>query len=182
MKIGVIADTHGDLVGWQKVIEEIFSDVDMIIHAGDLFNYGPRNPMPEGFAPGDLVQEMNGLEIPLVVVRGNCDSDVDDSVVNFPVQSPFALVQIGSLRIVVNHGDKLSDEEKVDLAKRWRANIFISGHTHRPKLAREGDVVFLNPGSPSLPKENPTVGLVEETDGDVEIKIIDVETGKVMME
>jgi putative phosphoesterase len=86
------------------------------------------------------------------------------------------------LRIVVNHGDKLSDEEKVNLAKRWRANIFISGHTHRPKLAREGDIVFLNPGSPSLPKENPTVGIVEETDGEVEIKIIDVETGKVMME
>jgi len=182
MKIGVIADTHGDLVGWRTVMEKIFSDVDMIIHAGDLFNYGPRNPVPEGFAPGDLVQEMNSLEIPLVVVRGNCDSEVDDSVVNFPVQSPFALVQLGSLRIVVNHGDKLSDEEKLNLAKRWRANIFISAHTHRPKLAREGDVVFLNPGSPSLPKESPTVALVEDTDGEVEIKIIDVETGKVMME
>ncbi len=182
MKIGIISDTHGDLVGWRKVMEEIFPDVDMIIHAGDLFNYGPRNPMPEGFAPGELVQEMNGLEIPVVAVRGNCDSDVDESVVNFPVQSPFALVQLGSLRIVVNHGDKLSDEDKVNLAKRWHANIFISGHTHRPKLAREGDVVFLNPGSPSLPKENPTVALVEETDGEVEIKIIDVETGKVMME
>lgn len=182
MKIGVMSDTHGDLAGWRKVMEEIFTDVDIIIHAGDLFNYGPRNPVPAGFAPGELVQEMNSLEIPLVAVKGNCDSDVDDSVVNFPLQAPFALVQLGSLRIVVNHGDKMSDEEKVNLAKRWQANIFISGHTHRPKLAREGDIVFLNPGSPSLPKENPTVALIEETDGEVEIKIIDVETGKVIIE
>jgi len=182
MKIGVMSDTHGDLIGWQKVMEKIFSDVDMIIHAGDLFNYGPRNPMPQGFAPGELVLEMNGLEIPLVAVKGNCDSDIDESVVNFPLQSPFALIQLGSLRIVVTHGDKLTDEEKVGLAKRWRVNIFISGHTHRPKLAREENIVFLNPGSPSLPKESPTVALVEETDGEVEIKIIDVETGKVMME
>jgi len=182
MKIGVISDTHGDLTGWRKVMEEIFSDVDMIIHVGDLFNYGPRNPMPEGFAPGELVQDMNALEIPLVAVRGNCDSDVDDMVVNFPLQSPFAVVQLGSLRIVVNHGDKLSDEEKLNLAKRWHVDIFISGHTHRAKLAREGEIVFLNPGSPSLPKENPTVALLEESDGEVDIKIVDVKTGKVIME
>jgi len=182
MKIGVIADTHGNVDAWRKVMKKFFHDADMIIHAGDIFNYGPRNIVHEGTEPGDLAEEMNGLEIPIIAARGNCDSDIDATVVSFPIQSPFALVQADSLRILVNHGDLLDDEKKIELAKKWHVNVFVSGHTHRPKLAREGDIVLLNPGSPSLPKEEPTVGLILKEGDQFEVRIIDIETGQVIID
>lgn len=183
MKIGVISDTHGSLTSWEKVMKSIFNNVDMILHAGDLFYYGPRNPIPEGYAPGDLAKAMNQLEIPLIAVRGNCDSEVDQLVVNFPIQVPFSLCQINSLRILINHGHDIDDEKKIDLTHKWKIDLFVSGHTHLAKLTRESGVVLLNPGSPSLPKEEPTVALIDiNKKGEVEIKIFNIDTGEIVLE
>lgn len=183
MRIGVISDTHGSLSAWRKVIGTTFANVDMILHAGDLFYYGPRNPVPEGYAPGDLVNAMNKLEIPIIAVRGNCDSEVDQLVTNFPIQSPFAFCQIGPLRILISHGHELDDEQKIDIARKWKIDLFISGHTHRQKLTRDSGVVLLNPGSPSLPKENPTIAVVDiNKKGEAEIRVVNADTGEIVLE
>jgi uncharacterized protein len=183
MKIGVISDTHGSVTAWHRVMETVFNNVDMILHAGDLFYYGPRNPVPEGYAPGDLAKAMNELEIPLIVAKGNCDSEVDQLVLNVPLQNPFAFCQIGALRILVNHGHELDDEQKISLAHKWKIDLMVCGHTHLSRLTRDRGVVLLNPGSPALPKEEPTVALIDiNKKGEVDIKIFNIDTGEIVVE
>jgi putative phosphoesterase len=156
-------------------------NVELILNAGDLFNYGPRNPLPEGYAPGDLVKAMNGLSIPMIIAQGNCDSEVDQAVLNVPLLSPYAFVYVSGKKIMVNHGHKLSDEEKIQLAKKLNIDIFIVGHTHLPKLERMEKMILLNPGSPALPKGSPTAGTIELTATDTNIEIFNIDTGNVVM-
>ncbi|MDA8212622.1 MAG: phosphodiesterase [Clostridia bacterium] len=175
MKIGIISDTHGDLATWQKVMAEYFIDVDYIIHAGDVLYHGPRNPLVPGYNPAGLAEAINGSSIPVVIARGNCDANVDQLVLDFPLQAPYALIRENSLTVLVNHGDGLSREAMVKQAHTYRVDIFISGHTHEPLLEIEDGVILLNPGSCALPKGDgtPTVALLENK----KISLININTG-----
>jgi hypothetical protein len=163
MRIGVISDTHGGLKCWQEVMNGIFSGVDLVIHAGDIFYHGIRNPQPEGYDTMTLAQEINDFQIPLIMCKGNCDSEVDQLVVDLPIQSPYIFCQFDELKILVHHGHLFTDEEMLRLASRWNFGICISGHTHIPRLEQKKNMVFLNPGSPALPKGDKvsTVALIE---------------------
>ena len=163
MRIGVMSDTHGGLTCWQEITEGIFSDVDLIIHAGDIFYHGIRNPMPEGYNTAALAEAINGTKIPLLMCRGNCDSDVDQLVVDLPIQSPYLLCQFEGLKLFVHHGHLFSDEEVLRLTSRWDVSLCISGHTHIPFLEQKQSTIFLNPGSPGLPKEGnpPSVAIID---------------------
>lgn len=88
MKIGVISDTHGDLKAWSKIQETIFHDCKHIIHAGDILYHGPRNPIVEGYNSSELAKEINKLNIPIHIARGNCDADVDQMVIEKPIMAP----------------------------------------------------------------------------------------------
>lgn len=162
MKIGVTSDTHGDLKAWQKVIEYHFGDADLILHAGDILYSGPKNPMGEGYGPANLAEALNASPVPIIFARGNCDSAVDQLVINFPIQAPYAFVQLEGLRIIINHGDMLSQDEMAQQADLYRANLFIFGHIHTPMLVHRNDVILLNPGSPALPKSPlPTLATID---------------------
>lgn len=181
MQLGIISDTHGGLKSWREIVTGIFSQVDFILHAGDIFYHGIRNPQPEGYDTINLAQEINQLKIPLLVCRGNCDSEVDQLMVDIPIQSPYVFCQLEGLKILLHHGHRLNDEEVLRLASHWDFGISISGHTHIPRLEQKGQVVFLNPGSHSLPKgEVPTVGLIENFPDikEVVISIIDYQRGE----
>ena len=170
MKIGVISDTHGDVETFRAAIEGPLANVELLLHAGDLLYHGPRNPMVAGYEPPALAEALNALEVPLIIAKGNCDSDVDQLVLDVPIQAPYAHVYADGLRILVNHGDIWGDEETVELMTRWGVELFISGHTHTPKLERHGKLLWLNPGSPSLPKAQGgrepegTVALIDQRD------------------
>ncbi len=162
MKIGVISDTHGDVESWRQVLAGPFQAVELILHAGDILYHGPKNPMVAGYRPAGLAEEINSCPVPIIFARGNCDSPVDQLVIDYPIQSPYAFVQVEGVRILVNHGDGLSRQEMVEQAKRHRADVFIFGHTHTPLLEKEQETLLLNPGSPALPKASPpTVGLLD---------------------
>ena len=92
MKIGVISDTHGHEMRWAKAYEKFFKDADMILHAGDVLYHGPRNPMLEDYNPAGLAQRINDCPIPVVIAKGNCDSEVDQMVIALPIQAPYAYV------------------------------------------------------------------------------------------
>lgn len=183
-RIGVISDTHGDLAGWEKAIRGPLSDADCIVHAGDLLYHGPKNPMVAGYDPPALAEAFNALRLPLIVARGNCDSDVDQLVVNVPIHSPYAFLQFEGLRLLAHHGDGLDDARKRHLAAQWRIAVFVTGHTHLRMLERIGDTVMLNPGSPSIPKSDgtfdpvPTVAVVEPAI----VRIWDLHSGAVVGE
>jgi hypothetical protein len=181
MKIGLISDTHGDLSAWEKAVAGPFRGADLILHAGDILYHGPKNPMVPGYAPAALAEAINRSPAPVILVRGNCDSDVDQLVLDYPIQAPYALVQIEGLRVLVNHGDGLSREEMIAQAQRYRATVFVSGHTHIPGVERVGDVILVNPGSPALPKGAPprlTVAVIE----DRSLRLLDLDRGQILQE
>ncbi|MFN4227723.1 MAG: phosphodiesterase [Candidatus Ratteibacteria bacterium] len=169
MKIGVISDTHGSLGGWEKAWE-IIKDSNIIIHCGDLFNHGPGNPIPEKYSPKELLNIFNDLNISLLISKGNCDSEVDQTFLNIPLSNPFLLYQFNDLRILVSHGHIFKKEEWFELGKKWKINILISGHTHIPLLEKKENIIILNPGSPSLPKEKiPTCAIIDLKEGSIKI-------------
>jgi len=168
MKIGVISDTHGSVKGWEDAWK-VIKDTDIIIHCGDILNHGPGNPLPENYSPKKLVEILNSLQIPLLIVKGNCDSEVDQLFLNYPFSSPFLLCQLDSIRIVASHGHLFKEEEWISLGEKWKVDILISGHTHLWKVERKDNLAVLNPGSPSLPKNEPTVAVIETDSRKIEI-------------
>ncbi len=181
MKIGVISDTHGHEKRWAIAYEKFFKDADLILHAGDVLYHGPRNPMLEDYHPAGLVNMINECPVPVVIAKGNCDSEVDQMVLELPIQSPYAYVMMDGTRIVMTHGHTVeTDEEKDAMAKHMKADIFISGHVHTNVLEKRGNTIFLNPGSPALSKrrdKRSTVAVIE----DGKIEIYDIDNGEVLM-
>ena len=99
MKIGVMSDTHGSLTYFEKALD-VLSDCDVLIHGGDILYHGPRNDIPEGYNPKGLISKINSLDN-IIIARGNCDADVDQMVINHPIQSPYVMSQFGETRIVI---------------------------------------------------------------------------------
>ncbi len=155
MKIGVISDTHGSAGNFSVACENLFGEVDLILHVGDLLYHGPRNPQPEGYDPAALAELINKAPVPIIICKGNCDSEVDGMVIDTPIEAPYAHLFADGCRIVMTHGQNVPQEdEKISMAKKMRANIFITGHTHVSVLKKVDGVILLNPGSPSLSKRS----------------------------
>ncbi|MGC8861980.1 MAG: phosphodiesterase, partial [Armatimonadota bacterium] len=144
MKIGIISDTHGNIDAWRKALS-FFEGADLIIHAGDVLYHPPRVGWMQGYDIPALVEALNNSEIPVVIAQGNCDSQVYEELLKMPVQSPYALVEVGGIRLVVNHGHLLNREAMLDTARRYKAGCFIHGHTHVPELELCGGVLLVNP-------------------------------------
>ncbi len=181
MKIGIISDTHGCEKRWELAYEKFFHDADLIIHAGDVLYHGPRNPMKEDYNPAGLAERINASRPPVLICRGNCDSEVDQLVLETPIQAPYAYVFAGGRRIVATHGHLIeSDAAKDEAARTMRADVFVTGHIHTNVLEKRGDTIFLNPGSPSLSKrEDGRATIAVMTDEKIEI--FDIDTGEVLM-
>jgi len=181
MRIGIISDTHGSVEAWEKALNSVFQEVDMILHAGDVLYHGARNPLPAGYGTVQLAETLNACPIPLVIAQGNCDSDVDQMVIDIPMQAPFALVEAPWGRILLTHGHRYAPDEALILAEKYRVRLWVSGHTHVPVLEKTNNTIFFNPGSPSLPKGDdprPTVGLITEG----MVKLIALDSGATLME
>ncbi|HBF36830.1 MAG TPA: phosphodiesterase [Firmicutes bacterium] len=176
MNIGVISDTHGSLTAWREAYQRYFQNTDLIIHCGDVLYHGPRNPLPDVYDPKALAAEINAVNKPLVIVQGNCDAEVDQMVLDYPLESPYAHVLTPEFRILAHHGHHWSPETTPAKISDFY-QIIISGHTHVPELHRINQTIFLNPGSPALPKneeQTPTIALISPG----EIKIINIKNGQ----
>lgn len=181
MKIGVISDTHGCHEHWSKAYDKFFHDADLIIHCGDVLYHGPRNPMLEDYNPAKLAEKINSCPQPVLICKGNCDSEVDQLVLNTPIQSPYVHTFADGRHIVAVHGHTVeTDEAKDATAAAIRADIMINGHIHVNVLEKRGNTVFLNPGSPSLTKREDGRQTCAVIEGDT-IKIFDINDGTVVM-
>lgn len=180
MKIGIISDTHGCASTWEKVYNHYFIGCDCIIHAGDILYHGPRNDIPLEYNPKRLAESLNACTIPIVVAAGNCDADVDGMVLTMPIQSPYAYIMMEGVPIVVNHGHTLTEQTKWDMAEKFKAALFITGHTHVPLLEKHNGIIYLNPGSPAMSKRADGRGTIARLIDQV-IEVLDVETGQVLM-
>ncbi len=182
MILGVISDTHGSVTAWDRAVAGPLAESDVIVHAGDLFYHGTRNPMPEGYDTLALANAMMACEKPIIIAQGNCDSEVDQMVLSIPIVAPFAELEVGTHRVIVQHWQRGGEAELDDLLARFAPRVFVTGHTHVPELRVVEGTLVVNPGSPSLtkhPKGRKTVARVrlDET-GHVAAEIVDVDTGE----
>ncbi len=161
MKYLVFSDIHGSSLSLKTVLETFDGRYDFIIICGDYLNHGPRNPLPEGWNPKETAALLNSVKGKIICVRGNCDSEVDEMILEFPCLSSYANIMDSGKRIFIHHGH-LYDRKKIE---NWlsKNTVVISGHTHQCVLEKSDDLVFFNPGSISLPKDEngKTCGLIE---------------------
>ncbi len=177
MKIGIMSDTHGCLQGWEKALG-FFRECDLILHAGDILYHGSRNPLPAGYDPNQLVKAINELTLPLFVVRGNCDAEVEETVLQLPLMSPYFFSYIDGIRILMLHGHTLHNENSlVETGLYYGADVLVSGHTHRPAVQKKANLVLVNPGSTALPKDDPAAVGVMDTETR-EVQLLKLEDGE----
>ncbi|SHH58356.1 phosphodiesterase [Thermosipho atlanticus] len=153
MKVLIISDTHGSLLFWNK-IKDVANKVDEIFHLGDILYHGPRNPLPNGYNPKELAEELKKYNIHYI--RGNCDADVDLKVLGVQEMPKQIFEFFGDYSIFMVHGEIVENDNVnlVDIAKKHKANVLLHGHTHIPKIEEKDGVIIANPGSLSLPKNN----------------------------
>ncbi|TYC03029.1 MAG: phosphodiesterase [Kosmotoga sp.] len=144
MRYLVISDTHGSYDKFKKLLNNE-GEFDFIIHAGDYLYHGPRNRIPDGYYPEKLADFFKDNKNRLIGVRGNCDADVDLMIMNINNLFTVKEIKINGLSVIIFHGHHEVNKD---------ADIFIRGHTHIAELEKENDRILLNPGSPSLPKDD----------------------------
>ncbi len=175
MKIGFVSDTHGDAGAWERAWPYL-KDCDLILHAGDILYHGAFNPILKSYNPLKLAEILNQLPVPIYFARGNCDSEVDTLALEYPLESLILHVVSSKGNILVHHGHRYKEEKLASLAEKDGAKLVVTGHTHLYRLEKKKGLVFLNPGSPSLPKENrpPTVAFWAQG----RLSIVNIESGE----
>lgn len=152
MKYLIISDVHGSYEGVLAALAAFdFHKCDKIILLGDILYHGPRNPLPKGFDPAQAATLLNEHKDKIICARGNCDSEVDQMVLDFPIQAPYALIVDNGVEIFATHGH-LYNPEHLPITN--KIDIFMYGHTHLYDLTLHNNILMLNPGSVALPKEN----------------------------
>ena len=152
MKLFIISDIHGSLLAFEKSLNQFKNEnADFIVICGDYLNHGPRNNIPEGYDTKKLAEQLNINKEKIIGVRGNCDSEVDQMMLDFPVLAPISnIILPNGTRVFVHHGHLYSEEDCQKLLP--KNSIIVSGHTHVPVLEKKQELIFLNPGSISIPK------------------------------
>jgi putative phosphoesterase len=161
MKLVIASDIHGSAYWCGKLMDEIEREApDAVVLLGDLLYHGPRNDLPRGYAPKEVAVMLNTLANSVVAVRGNCDAEVDQMVLDFPMMADYALIADGGFQMLCTHGHLPSPDRVPALPQ---GGAILSGHTHvkvNELLDTEmpdGSVLHVgravNPGSVSIPKD-----------------------------
>ncbi|BDD08846.1 phosphoesterase [Fulvitalea axinellae] len=150
MKIILISDIHGSMHYMEKAMAVIDKEQpDRILMIGDALYHGPRNPLPKGYAPSEVALSLNQYKDKVIAVRGNCDSEVDQMLITYPMMADYTILFINGRKWFVTHGHVYSPEQLPELS---RGDVFVSGHTHIPVAEDRDGISILNPGSIALPK------------------------------
>ena len=157
MKYFIISDIHGSKGAAELALNAFReSKSDYLVILGDILYHGPRNPLPDAHDPKGVVELLNPLSHKIIACRGNCDAEVDQMLLTFPILSDYALIADNGTRIFCTHGHIYSPEKLPALSEK---DLFLFGHTHVQTLYRDkSGLVICNPGSISLPKEDSAAG------------------------
>lgn len=153
MKWMIASDLHGSAYYCRKMLEAFEREgADRLFLLGDLLYHGPRNDLPREYAPKEVIPLLNGKKEVLLCVRGNCDAEVDQIVLEFPVLADYAVLPVGQRLIYATHGHIYHVKNLPPLAP---GDVLLHGHTHVPAWTEFGQGnLYLNPGSVSIPKED----------------------------
>lgn len=152
MKLMFGSDIHGSALWCGRLLEAYRREgAERLCLLGDILYHGPRNDLPEGHDPKKVIELLNGVKDELLCVRGNCDTEVDQMVLKFPVLSDSAMIFADGHTLFLSHGHRFNPETLPPLKK---GDVLINGHTHIPRAAVVDGIHCLNDGSAALPKEN----------------------------
>ena len=152
MKIFFMSDIHGSIHWLTQALEKFDQEkADYLVILGDLLYHGPRNPLPEDYNPKAVASALNARKDKIIAVRGNCEAEVDQMMLEFPVMADYTILFYEGRRIFATHGHSFSIDNLPPLSEK---DAFIQGHTHVPVAEQKAGVYVLNPGSITLPKEN----------------------------
>lgn len=152
MKLMIASDVHGSLYYCDKMLKA-YSDehAERLILLGDLLYHGPRNDLPKDYNPKQVIRRLNEVKNELIAVRGNCDAEVDQMVLEFPIMADMTVICLEDRIAYASHGHIYSTDKLLPLKA---GDIFLQGHTHIPMAKEQDQIILLNPGSVSIPKEN----------------------------
>ena len=170
MKYLIASDIHGSFSACSKLIEQFESlQCDFIVLLGDILYHGPRNPLPEGHDPQKVAELLNRHSDKIIACRGNCDGEVDQMVLNFPIMQDYSFLLDDGTRIFCTHGHLYSPEDA-----KLKYDFYFSGHPHIQGLERNShNAIVCNPGSTSLPKASSSAGFAVYEDNCVTLYDID---------
>lgn len=171
MKYMFASDIHGSAYYCEEMFRVYHEEeAQRLVLLGDLLYHGPRNDLPRDYNPKKVIELLNKNREEICAVRGNCDAQVDQMVLAFPIMADYCIIMEGSHTIYASHGHVFHEDNLPPLKA---GDIFVHGHTHVLQAKKTGDITILNPGSVSLPKEGniPTYAVLE--DGTFTIKGLD---------
>ena len=172
MKYLIVSDIHGSLTTLEKVLR-FFEEkqCDMLCILGDIMNYGPRNRIPEGLDAQGVAAALNRMADRIVALRGNCDSEVDQMLLDFPILSDYILLVDNGKKLFLTHGH-IYNESKLP---KGSFDLLCYGHTHLWKLEKTADGAVCNTGSITFPKGGNVPTFAVYSEGTVEVYSLDGE-------
>lgn len=171
MKLLIISDIHGSNYYANKILEiDKKENPDKIILLGDLYYHGPRNPLTDEYEPMKVAEILNSLKDKVLAVKGNCDAEVDEMISEFPLQENIQM-KVNGYNLFFSHGHKYNMEQLPPLG--IDIDIMFYGHFHVNFIEEKNGIIFVNPGSISLPKQNTEHGYAILSEGEILLKDID---------
>ncbi len=173
MKILIASDIHGSTAYCRRLAEAWDREApDRVVLLGDLLYHGPRNDLPDGYDPKQVIAMLNERRNGILCVRGNCDTEVDQMVLAFPILADYAWIAAGSCSIFATHGHVFNPENLPPLRQ---GDILLYGHTHVPAWEEHTGIRCFNPGSVSIPKAGSSRGYMTLENGVFTWKTLDGE-------
>ena len=156
MKLMIASDIHGSAYYCRKMIEAYKREqADKLLILGDILYHVPRNDLPKDYNPKEVIAMLNPMKQELLCVRGNCDTEVDQMVLEFPILADYCFLELDGHTIFATHGHNFNPK---NLPMLKEGDILLNGHTHIPANQDMGTYTYMNPGSVSIPKEGSAHG------------------------
>ena len=147
----IASDIHGSAYYNDLMLERYKEEKpEKLLLLGDILYHGPRNDLPKDYAPKKVLASLNEIADKILCVRGNCDGEVDQMVLDFPIMADYLYMYIDGLELYVSHGHIYNQNKPLPALK----GFFLCGHTHVPLIEEHENFVYLNPGSVAIPKED----------------------------
>jgi len=168
MRIMAASDIHGSYGAAKRIVDKFHEiNADKLLILGDILYHGPRNDLPADYEPKKVIELLNSEKENILAVRGNCDTEVDQMVLKFPIMAEYIYLISGDMVIFATHGHHFSPEEPPVFLH--ENAILLGGHTHVACDRQMNGFRYMNPGSPSIPKEGTAPSYIVIEDGKAEL-------------
>lgn len=170
MKYIVLSDIHGSLFYMQKIMNIIKKEeVEKVILLGDLYYHGPRNSLPEQYNPMEVCNLLNSIKDKIYCVKGNCDAEVDEMISEFKFDNHLKIIK-NNKTLMFTHGHKYNIDNPIE-----NVDVLIYGHYHTGFIKKENDIIYVNAGSVSLPKNDTKNSYLIIDDNKIYLKDLNME-------